>query len=506
MSKKTRQWVTILGLFVLLVAAGVGYYAASVHQNKKEKQEAKDEDQITLYAMEQDQICKIHLKTKDRDVTYAKEDSIWKDTSDKNYPVNQDYISDMLNSLATVSASKLVVENPTDLSEYQLDTPAYQIELEDSQGNKNSLAIGLESVAAEGYYAYAGNADKIYTISSNTTDALDYTWGQMMELPEEPDITAAYVTAYSVTPKKGKAFEAVYNEKRAEYKDYDGWDIKKAYAKTMPGSSEALQGLFGGLSSLTCQDGVSYQATKKEKQKYGLDQPAYTIDVSYYTVESDEDGTTDSTSTDETEQKKTEHVYKLYVGSLDSSKENYYVSVEGEKGIYRMSADTIDGLVKIDAFSMLYQKPYAAKVDTLQKIVLTQNGKKHTITFRKEEVKDAIKEDDESTVYNYYVKLDGVDVDQEAFRNTYTSVFGDLLYRGEISNKVKTTDNTPVESIKIQTDDRVLTMKFLPYDGVNFYRIEVDGQCQFLVDKNVADAVFTKLLASEPAKDQTDKE
>lgn len=52
-------------------------------------------------------------------------------------------------------------------------------------------------------------------------------------------------------------------------------------------------------------------------------------------------------------------------------------------------------------------------------------------------------------------------------------------------------------TITLKTDDRTLKLEFLPYDGVNFYRIKVDGQCHFLVDKNVADKVFEKLLASK---------
>lgn len=85
----------------------------------------------------------------------------------------------------------------------------------------------MESVAAEGYYAYCGNKNKIYAIPSNITDSLSYTKQEMMELPEQPDINASYVTAFKVTPSKGETFEAVYNKNRAQYKDYEGWDITR---------------------------------------------------------------------------------------------------------------------------------------------------------------------------------------------------------------------------------------------------------------------------------------
>ncbi|MCH5268257.1 MAG: DUF4340 domain-containing protein [Lachnospiraceae bacterium] len=494
MSNKKRQMVTIIGLLVLLVAAGVAYYGATVYQKEQAKKEsAEDNTETTLYAMDVGKINKLHLVTDETDVTYVKKEGIWHDASDEQFPVNQDNIVEMLDDVAQVNASKLVVENPDDISQYQLDKPSYRVELEDEEGNSNTLVIGMESVAAEGYYAYVGDADKIYAIGSNVTDALNYTWGEMMELPETPDITAAYVTAFKMTPAKGDVFEAVYNEKRAVYKDYEAWDIKSPYKKVMPGSASALETLFGGLVSLSYVDGVAYHATKAQKKQYGLDKPTYTLDVSYYTL--DETQGTGETDATQTEEVKTEHVFQLSVGAKDDLEENYYVSIRGEKGIYRIPADTIDGLVDIDAFETLCKTPHKANVDTLQEIVLTQGGKSHKITMTKEEVKNAISEDN-SPVYNYFVKLDGKEVEDETFRTTYNNVFSELVYRGEIDGAVKAVGEEPVQSITIKTDDRNLTMKFLPYDGVNFYRIELNGDCLFLVDKNVADKVFAKLLAS----------
>ena len=239
---------------------------------------------------------------------------------------------------------------------------------------------------------------------------------------------------------------------------------------------------------------MTYKATSSDKKKYGLDKPSYVVDVSYYTVEGD--STDQNSTTDESKQKKTDHVYQFSVGKKDKSGDNYYVSIHGEKGIYRMSAETIDGIVAVTPMNMLCNTPHKTNVDTLQEITLTQNGKTHKIVMTKKEVKNAISEDN-SKVYDYYVKLDDKSVDQETFRTTYQTVFGNLVYRRPISDKQKVTGNKSVGTITLKTDDRTLKLEFLPYDGVNFYRIKVDGQCHFLVDKNVADKVFEKLLASK---------
>lgn len=496
MSNKTRQLVTIIGLVVLLLVMGIGYYAATAWQQKKADKESENaQDEITLYSMDKEKVNKLHLVTTELDVTYVKKNDVWQDSSDTEFPVNQEMIAEMLEDVAEVNATKLVADNPDDISQYQLDKPLYQVELEDEEGNTHSLDIGMESVAAEGYYVRMGDDSKVYVIASSKTSSLMVTKNEMMVLPESPDITADYVTAFKVTPAKGTAFEAVYNDKNAVYKDYEGWDIKYAYKQTMPGSASALQTLFSTLAGLSYSDGVAYKTTKQLNKQYGLDKPAYTLEVSYYTVEQTEE--TESAATEETEEKRTEHFYKLSVGAKDDLEENYYVSVQGEEGIYRIPADTIESLVNITPFDMLCKTPYKANVDTLQKIVLIQNGKSHTITMKKEEVKNAISEDNKP-VYNYFVQLDGKDVEDEPFRAAYYNVFDALVYRGTIDASDKKAAGSKAEqTVKIITDDRQLTLEFLPWDGVNFYRIRVDGNCLFTVDKNVADKIFTKLLASK---------
>ena len=155
MSKKKKQTMTIVILCVLLVAAGIGYYGAGVHQKKKAAKEAAQEDkEITLYSLKADDLVSVHVVSDKADMTYTKENGVWKDAKDNQYPIDQEKINDILDDVAEVKASKLVVTDPEDISQYQLDKPSYQIELKDRAGTTKTLTIGMESVAAEGYYAY----------------------------------------------------------------------------------------------------------------------------------------------------------------------------------------------------------------------------------------------------------------------------------------------------------------------------------------------------------------
>ena len=52
-------------------------------------------------------------------------------------------------------------------------------------------------------------------------------------------------------------------------------------------------------------------------------------------------------------------------------------------------------------------------------------------------------------------------------------------------------------TIVYHEDKRDVTVKYLPYDGINFYRVEKSGMDYFLVDKLSVDDVIEKFKGIE---------
>lgn len=505
MAKKKKQWITIIVLLAVLAASGIGYAFLSGKQAGKQDQDTADTQEISLYSVKAEEITKIRFVNSSQDMTLVKEEDIWKDSADPDFPVNQEYVETMIEEAGELTASQLVVENPDDLSQYELDQPPYTVEITDQSGTVKKLAIGMESVAAGGCYAYVDQADKVYVIASNITDHFDYTHGEMMVLPEAPDITAEYVTGYDLVAAKGESFAAQYRETKAEYADVDGWDITRAYGTTVPGSGDSLQALFAGLTNMEPTEGVAYHATPKLLKQYGLADPAYTLDVEYYTVESEDPENPSATAETQEEQKKTEHHYQICIGAQNDQEDQYYVSVDGADGIYLMPAETIDALVSVNAFDYVSKPIHTARMETLQSIRFTYQGQKHEITVTKKEVENGISEDG-STVYDYTIFSDGSEIDEKTFQTEYSSIFGSLVYSREIDNKIKGKGQEAQADMTIVTDQRKVTLRFLPYDGNNFYRVEQDGTCYFLADINVVDNAMEQLLSIETEKDTSTAE
>lgn len=509
MSKKKRQFVTIIFLIVILAVSGVGYVLLSKHQAKKDKQEAEgteSEESISLYSMKAEEITQIHFINSTHEMTLVKEGEIWKDSADPDFPVNQEYAQTMAEEAGEMTATQLVVKDPEDLSQYQLDYPQYTVELTDQSGETKKLMIGVESVAAGGRYAYVDQADQIYVIASSVTDYFDYTRNEMMELPEAPAITAEYVTGYKVKPAKGKSFTAKYDETGAEFADMDGWDIIGAYQTAVPGSSDALQTLFAGLNNMEATEGVEYRATDKLLKQYGLAKPTYIIDVDYDTVEEDDTAEDSTEEQEEKEEIRTPHHYQISVGSLNDQEDHYYVSIDGSDGIYLMSSETIDALVEINAFDYVYKQMHKPVMEQLQDIRFAYQGQEHEIKVTKKEVENGISEDG-STVYDYTILLDGkTELDEYDFQEVYSSVFGSLVYSREQDNTIKGQGQKAQTFMKIVTDKRTIDLQFLPYDGNNFYRVEQDGVCNFLADINVVESAMKKLLEVETVEEAKAKE
>lgn len=492
MSKKKRQSLTILVLCIILVCLGAGYFFASKYQKNKEEAEEESDEEVVLYSLEEDQITKIHYSNSKADLTLVKENDAWKLEENKDFPVDQSKIEAMVSAAASATAKRTVTENCSDLSEYKLEEPTLEIEITDKDGNQKMITYGMESIAAEGCYAYTDDKKKIYVVSSSITTDFDYSQNELMELPKIPEINTEYITSYSIENKKGADFKAVYDKENSQFKNIYGWDITKPYSQIVAGDQDGLQTAFSSATTIEFTEGISYHASERELKQYGLKSPEYTLSMKYYTVKSDskedeEEG--DDTTAEIAEEDKEYHDFKLLIGAQDDLQENYYVKLEDDPGIYLLSAELVQSIVDLDAFSCVYQNPCPVNTDALQKISLKYNGKEYNMTLSKEQ-----KSDDTTDVeYNYTAKINGKGVDDEKFRTAYEA-FGDITYSSQIKKNVKPSSDTAIATITFTEEGRKSTVSFLPYDGVNFYRVDVDGVCQFVSDKNTIDTALQNLI------------
>lgn len=518
MSKKKRQMITLVGLLVVLAAFGIAYGLLSKKAPKDEGEEESAKEEILLYSVDEEKITRIDYTLGEVRTVLVLEDGTWYKEDEKEMPLEQSIPKAMVTAMAKVTAQEKLSETGEDLSQFGLDKPSLSVEVT-AGSETHKLVMGLKTVGtdSDGYYAYMDDASKVYTIMDTWYSYFDYVGNKLIARETGPTFDAANVTKLSVDARKGTDFEAVYDMKDPVGKDIYGWVIKKAFKEDVAGDSYSLSELFNNFSSLSFYECVSYDGSKNNDKKYGLDAPAYTIGFTYFEAQQTEK---DSEKEQEKEAEKIEHSYKFYVGKETDDGEYYYIKPEGSKCIYMLASEKVEPMVQIEPMTYIYQYCYLGSVNTLDTVHMEYNGKEYDMVLTRKETDkgdgaEASGEDDktgkegdgeEDADVTYTATINGEEVDEEDFRMAYAKT-GVVKYTGVIDEKKVPEDDTPYVSFRIVEGERDTKLAFLPYDGTNFFRASVNGKAQFLVDKKTVEELVQGYLdVKDGTYDRDDEE
>ncbi|MFQ9389035.1 MAG: DUF4340 domain-containing protein [Coprococcus sp.] len=106
---------------------------------------------LVISSVDSGQITAISYEKDGKSLSFIKEDGTWYDAEDKKFPVNQDSLTTMTNTLGAVSATRKL-EKPEALSEYGLDSPVLTVRYTASDGKEAEFIVGDTNDAAGGAY------------------------------------------------------------------------------------------------------------------------------------------------------------------------------------------------------------------------------------------------------------------------------------------------------------------------------------------------------------------
>lgn len=533
MARKKKKVGTLLILFVVLILMILLYFIVI---NKKEE-EVKTEDTISLSTIETDKVTEISYTMHGTTLVYKKSDDTWVDVSDTKAPINQDYITNMLSEVSSLVADKLVVEDAKDLGEYGLEDPALSINITCDDKSTFTLSIGDSLVVGSGYYAKLSDTNTVYAVGERIYSAFNHTQTQMLAIEEFPTITTTNITSINVNKDGSDVFKAKYDQSAADAGEYYAWKISKPYSTVQKGDPSKFDSYLGSYESVTLSECVDYNSS--DLSKYGLDKPSATIDLSYYTETTDDSSATSDSSTteestdntsdtadttsaadDDTQEEKTirtDYKLTLLVGDKNNEGE-YYVQViadgrQYENAVYTIESSTIDSMLEIIPYDFVYNVVAQVDIASLDTLTVKADGKTYELTIAPNPEKETkAKEDEETTndsdsaedtdstdntdstedseeVPEYLYYYNGNEVKETDFKELYETITG-ITTTGNIKKEVS--DSSPVYEFTFtrNSDDlEDLHVAYLPYDGVNFYRVSINGEENFLVEKAAVDKV-----------------
>jgi len=96
----------------------------------------------------------------------------WQITSPQTLPADQEAVSSVLSTLASLNSERVVDDKSTDLSQYGLADPGLQIEVT-TKGNTQKLLLGGQTITGGSSFAALAGDPRVFTIANYNKTSLD---------------------------------------------------------------------------------------------------------------------------------------------------------------------------------------------------------------------------------------------------------------------------------------------------------------------------------------------
>jgi hypothetical protein len=302
----------LLVAVVLLAAIGGGVYWTNKHKAEEAKKPAASStDSPKIISIPEDQFKEIKLAKKDADPTIvSKTGDKWSLTFPKALPADQDAVTSMITSLASLNADRVVEEKPADLGPFGLTTPKEQVIITKKDGKTVTLDVGDDSPVGSGVFAKLEGDPRVFVVATFNKTNFDKTSKDLRDkrlLTFNSDkLTSVQLAAKGQTLEFGKNAQ-------------NDWTIVKP--KPMRADGSQVEDIIRKLKDAKMDTSVSDEDAKKAQAAF-----AGAPKVADVTV-------TDNSGSQTMEVRK------------DKDK-NYYARSSAVEGIYKVGSDVGDALDK----------------------------------------------------------------------------------------------------------------------------------------------------------------
>ena len=543
---ENRKKALIIAMICLAAAAVL--YLLVVKMNQKEANSESDDsdDSLVISSVDSGQITAISYEKDGKSLSFIKEDGTWYDAEDKKFPVNQDSLTTMTNTLGAVSATRKL-EKPEALSEYGLDSPVLTVRYTASDGKEAEFIVGDTNDAAGGAYLKISGDDAVYLVSSDFADSFNSDIYQLADMESFPTITSDSITDISVN-SNGHTLEIKNDSEGGQTVLENGKEQENC-------ASSSVSQFISAVTGITFKSHVEYNC--KDLSKYGLDQPTADVTVDYTTTETvgsgDSDDSESANSTDgtkaasaesvaentsetadtgenenetETETVKVAKQVVLHIGSQNDDG-NYYAAMDGSKEVHVISADTIKELIGKKASDFIDNEILSGTLSNAKSIDVTigsdswhlakeevtkaddtadsaetegtdsEKAAETTDAAADETIVDAEKVDESETETEAETEEKWYEGDTEIALTDLSSVYSDLS--GMSAEKILDTAAKPTGDAAISVtvkweDDTETTISFTAYDS-SFHLAEINGEARKLVNKRDVEKLVEDMTA-----------
>ena len=488
-----RKSITLVSSVVILGVLCVGYYGVRTYVSKQEQAEEESEEETTyVLSVNSDDITSLKFIIDKTEVEFTKDGDEWVKADEKEFPVDQDILTDAASTISSVTAER-VLNDVENLNEYELDSPSNTITVTTEDGEETVLRIGMENESVSQYYVEKGDEeDTVYLVDSTTIDPFMNSLYDYAKADTFPDVPTENITKIEIE-EDDNFYEIEEEEDTGFWYVSDGTESEKA-------DSAKAESFASAVSTLEYNSFVNYNCT--DLSEYGLNNPYGTITVYYEeeveTEEEDEsadaadssseeendisedvqEDTEAETSTSEDAAEETETVSKtltVYVGD-EAEEDTRYVRVNDSNEIYTIAQENLDTIFGKEISDLWDMTVNYLSVNELDSLEVTMGEDSHKVDVSRETSENEDGEEQETISY----RLDGSDLDSTTFTTFYNKLIN-MTGQRRLTEEFESNEEPELQAVFTDTSGNETMLSFYEYD-TNFYAVEV-GEKVYLVNK-----------------------
>lgn len=256
---KIRNTLVLMGVFIVL--AGYVYFV-EVKQYEEEQQQKEFAKQV--FNFNKDSLAVLKFRNNNGSFTLEKIQDEWRITKPLYTDADKSTITSMISSLSGAKKQRTFSIISGQLGEYGLDKPAVTVQVQLTNGEKDSLLLGDKTPV--GSYVF-----------SNKTDTLVFTVNQSVK-------NMFNKTLFSLRDKRPLQFKRVQVRRMIVDNPYGSFEFEKSGASdwmlrniNRPARPGNLNNILNKLESNQIKDFVD--ETGDDLQQYGLSNPPYRIEL-----------------------------------------------------------------------------------------------------------------------------------------------------------------------------------------------------------------------------------
>lgn len=208
----------IVAAFVLLALIGTLYWSEHRKPTEGTAQTSADTPP-TILKLDEAAITMLELKKKDAEPIILTKNSsgAWQIVKPKPFSADQAAVSGVISTLSSLSSERLVDDKASDVKQYGLNQPAFEVDITEKDNQTERLLVGDETPAADAVYAMLAGDPRIFTMASHHKTSVDQS---LNELRDKRLLT--------VTAEKVSRLELIRKNREIEFgRNQDEWQIFK---------------------------------------------------------------------------------------------------------------------------------------------------------------------------------------------------------------------------------------------------------------------------------------